>query len=89
MSNTNKLNLVKEFFQHLDFQHLVRDLELDWEFYKEQIFQIVKKNDSIDKLILELKLLKAQETEHHYQTNNDKSANLSQKYHELHEQIRD
>lgn len=88
MSNTSKLNLVKEFFQHLDFQHLVRDLELDWEFYKEQIYRIVQKSESIDKLILELKLLKAQETEHHYQTN-DKSGRLSQKYHELREQIRD
>lgn len=88
MSNTNKLNLVKEFFQHLDFQHLVRDLELDWEFYKEQIYRIVQKSESIDKLILELKLLKAQETEHRYQTN-DKPGNLSQKYHELREQIRD
>lgn len=89
MQNTNKLNLVKEFFYHLDFQHLIRDLEIDWEFYKEQIYNIVKKSESVDKAILEMRLLKSQNDKQHLEIPAEKAENLSSKYHALREQIRD
>jgi hypothetical protein len=89
MSHRTPLEQIKEFISDLDIKKFFMDLDIDLGFYTENILEIIRKADSMEKFIWELKQSNPQLQHKHNEALKDDPlhSQIKEKYSILHKRL--